>query len=154
VGWYTRAVQRLGHEQWAISVARRILHSIDMAVLRVTRGRMHATPIPTLVLGTKGRRSGNPHRVPLFYATVEGDPVVGDFNAGRPAPPAWAENLAADPRATVEIRGVPRHTTARLLAGAERDEAMARLLEVWPGYREVMAQAGRPIRVFRLQTDG
>jgi len=154
VGWYTRAVQRLGHERWAISVARRILHPLDMALLRMSRGKAHATPIPTLVLATKGRRSGHPHRVPLFYATVGGDPVVGDFNAGRPAPPAWAENLAADPRGSVETRGVPRHITARLLAAPERDEAMERLLEVWPGYREVMAQAGRPIRVFRLEPDG
>ena len=137
-----------------IAAARRILHPVDMAVLRVTGGRMHATPIPTLVLTTTGGRSGDPHRVPLFYATVGGDPVVGDFNADRPGPPAWAENLAADPRGTVEVRGVPRKTNARLLSGAERDEAMGHLLEVWPGYREVAAQAGRPIRVFRLEADG
>jgi deazaflavin-dependent oxidoreductase (nitroreductase family) len=151
VGWYTRAVQRLGHREWTIAVARRILHPTDMALLRISRGRVHSMPIPTLVLTTRGRRSGRPHRVPLFFAIVEGDPTVGDFNAGRPAPPAWAENLIADPRAAVEIRGVSHGVTARLLTDRERDEAWDGLLAVWPGYREVVAQASRPIRVFRLE---
>jgi deazaflavin-dependent oxidoreductase (nitroreductase family) len=151
VGWYTRAVQRLGHERWTIAIARRVLHLIDMALLRISRGRIHSMPIPTLVLTTRGRRSGRRHAVPLFFATVGDAPVVGDFNAGRPAPPCWAENLIADPNATIEIGGGRREVAARLLGGPERAEAWKRLLAIWPGYREVATETGRSIRLFRLE---
>jgi deazaflavin-dependent oxidoreductase (nitroreductase family) len=151
MGWYVRTVKRLGRTRPAIAFARTMLHPLDMMLLRISGGRLHAGPVPTLVLTTTGRMSGRPHTVPLFFARDGGAVIVADFNAGRDRPPHWAENLAADPAAVVSIRGRERRVGAVALEGDEREAGIDALRAVWPGYREVQALTDRPIRVFRLE---
>src|SRR3954452_7601888 len=59
----------------------------------------------TLLLTTKGRRSGNLRPSALIYGR-EGDAyLVVASKGGSPDPPAWYVNLQADPEVEVQVLG-------------------------------------------------
>jgi deazaflavin-dependent oxidoreductase (nitroreductase family) len=140
------------------AVGKRVFPRSDLALQRVTRGRLSLTTaagLPLLLLETTGRRTGQPRVTPLTYATQGTDFLVVGSNWGQPRQPAWALNLRAKPEAVVLLRGTRIAVTARMLEGAEHAEAWQLLLAVWPAYDDyverVQAHAAREIMVFRLE---
>lgn len=150
-----KLARRLGHQRW-FSVVARFLVPVDRLVGRLTRGRIVALGlIPSLIITTTGRRSGQPRSNPLLYVP-DGDAfVVIGSNWGRQHHPAWALNLLADPTATVTVAGRTVPVRARLATGAERDRLWQLLVTEWPAYRTYLARAGgRDVRIFRLEPAG
>ena len=147
------------YRAWARSVAtplgfwlsRHIAWKIDPVLLRLTGGRVGTgLVIPTLLLETRGARTGRSRRNGVIYFH-DGDRVILiASNAGRPAHPAWFHNARANP--DVKLNGQPYR------AEVVEDEAKrARLWElgdrVFPPfatYRESAARSGRTIPIFRL----
>jgi len=84
-------------------------------VYQATQGRLghHMIGVPTLLLETIGRRSGDRRVGALVYAKDDSAYVVVASNNGSDRPPGWLFNLTAKPQ--VEIR-VGR---ARMAARAE-----------------------------------
>ncbi len=119
---------------------------------RLSRGRAVALGLPSLLITTTGRTSGQPRTNPLLYA-ADGDAfVVIGSNWGQAHHPAWSGNLLADPNATVVVRGKELRVRARLAEGAERERLRGLLLSVWPAYQAYEARAeGRTLRIFRLE---
>ncbi|MDG4829657.1 nitroreductase/quinone reductase family protein [Solwaraspora sp. WMMD1047] len=141
----------LGHRRW-FARAGRFLVPADRLVGRLTRGRVVALGLmPSLILTTTGRRSGQPRSNPVLYVR-DGDAfVVTGSNWGRPQPPAWALNLLADPAATALVRGRSIAVRATAVTGAERDRLWELLVAEWPAYLTYQRRAaGREIPVFRL----
>jgi deazaflavin-dependent oxidoreductase (nitroreductase family) len=141
----------LGHRRW-FARAGRILVPADRLVGRLTRGRVVALGLmPSLILTTTGRRSGQPRSNPLLYVRDGDAYVVTGSNWGRPQPPAWALNLLAEPAAAVLVRGESIRVRATPATGAERDRLWELLAAEWPAYRTYQHRAGgRQIPVFRL----
>lgn len=140
------------------AVSKRVFPRSDLALQRVTRGRLSLTSaagLPLLLLETTGRRSGEPRVTPLTYATQGSDFVVIGSNWGQERQPAWVYNLLADPEAVVTLHGARIPVTAKTLTDTERAAVWPLLLEVWPAYDEyverVQATSGREIMVFRLE---
>jgi len=140
------------------AVGKRVIPRSDLALQRITRGRLSLTTavgMPLLLLETTGRRTGQPRVTPLTYATQGTDFLVVGSNWGRPRQPAWALNLRAKPEAVVSLRGTRIPVTARTLERAERAEVWPLLLAVWPAYDDyverVRVHALREIMVFRLE---
>lgn len=129
-----------------------MLVPVDRVVATLTGGRVVAMRLaPALLLVTTGRRSGQTRTTPLLYAPDgDGFLVVGS-NWGGPRHPGWALNLRAEPYATVTVNGVTTPVTARLLHGAEREDAWQRLVRIWPAYQTYARRAGRALYVFRLE---
>ncbi|GLY92753.1 nitroreductase family deazaflavin-dependent oxidoreductase [Actinoplanes sp. NBRC 103695] len=127
---------------------------LDRRLIRLTRGRFSVvgwrTAPPTLLLTTRGRRSGLPRERPVLYAR-DGDAylVIGS-NWGQDHHPAWSANLLDEPAATVTVAGVTTAVRATFLTGAERDRVWPLLLRVWPAYRSYDERAGRTLRIFQL----
>jgi deazaflavin-dependent oxidoreductase (nitroreductase family) len=147
--------RRLGHHRW-FGAAARVVVPADRLVGRLTRGRVVALGlIPSLILTTTGRRSGQPRRNPVLYVP-DGDAfVVIGSNWGQAHHPAWALNLLAEPAATVTVKGASIPVRARLVTGAERDRLWRLLVAEWPAYETYVRRAGgRAIRIFRLEPDG
>jgi deazaflavin-dependent oxidoreductase (nitroreductase family) len=130
-----------------------LLVPLDRVVSRLTRGRVVALGmIPSALLTTRGRRTGQPRDNPLLCLPDGDGFVVIGSNWGRPEQPAWALNLLADPAATLTVGGSALPVRARLLDGDERARQWARAVAVWPGYATYQARAaGRRIHVFRLE---
>lgn len=144
--------RRLGHGKTFARVGR-LLVPADRLVARLTGGRVIALGLlPSLLLTTTGRRSGQPRSNPLLYAP-DGDAfVVIGSNWGQPRQPAWALNLLAEPAAEVCLGGVRIPVRARLTSGAERDRLWRLLVEQWPAYQTYVRRAGgRNIPIFRLE---
>lgn len=126
---------------------------LDRAIHRLTGGRatLLSALLPTLMLHTTGRKTGQIRRSPLLYTTEPtGDLLVVASNFGRPHHPAWSTNLIAHPHATVTRDGHTSPVTSNLLAGDDRDHAWQQLLALWPPYANYADRSGRHLRIFRL----
>ena len=75
---------------------------------------------PTLLLTTRGRRSGNLRRTPLIYGRSGQDYVVVGSQGGRPRHPGWFHNLVAESEVTVQVMGDEIPARARVAEGEER----------------------------------
>ncbi|GAA1898847.1 nitroreductase family deazaflavin-dependent oxidoreductase [Asanoa iriomotensis] len=151
---FRATARRLGPTRFLYRVGP-LLVPVDRVVSRLTRGRVVALGlIPSALLTTRGRRTGQPRDSPLLCLPDGDGYVVIGSNWGRPAQPAWALNLLADPAATLTLGGVSLPVKARLLDGEERARSWARAVTVWPGYAAYETRsAGRRIHVFRLERD-
>lgn len=153
-----RLVTRVTATPTFARLAPRAIVPLDLLVHRLTGGRRIAGEgmLPTLVLHTTGARTGERRSSPLgCLPEPDGSAffVVGS-NFGRERHPAWTANLLAHPEATVSYGGAELPVRATLLDGTDKQDAWARLLEIWPNYDVYAARAGRELRVFRLERVG
>lgn len=149
-------LRRWGRRRWFARLGRAMV-PLDRGLGRLTRGRFVAfgrKDLPSLLITTTGRRSGEPRSNPLLYAP-DGDAfVVIGSNWGQAHHPAWSSNLLANPQATVTLGGQTIAVRARCVEGAERERLRELLLRVWPAYTAYEERAaGRALRIFRLERD-
>jgi deazaflavin-dependent oxidoreductase (nitroreductase family) len=105
----------------------------------------------TLILTTRGRRSGEPRSTPLIYQT-EGDAYLVVASAGgRDTPPAWLRNIEADPDVTVQVRDERFPARARLASAQEKPSMWAKMVAVWPDYDSYQQRTEREIPVVVLE---
>jgi deazaflavin-dependent oxidoreductase (nitroreductase family) len=105
----------------------------------------------TLILTTKGRRSGEPRKAPLIYGEHDGDLLVVASKGGSPEPPAWYVNLREDPEVEVQVRGDKFRARARDASEAEKPELWKIMTDHWPAYDEYQTKTDRPIPVVVLE---
>ncbi|MEH1128071.1 nitroreductase/quinone reductase family protein [Micromonospora sp. CPCC 206061] len=143
--------RRLGGAAWFANTGR-ILVPADRLVGRLTGGRVVALGIvPSLLLTTTGRRSGQLRTQPLLFVPDGDGWVVTGSNWGQTHQPAWALNLLANPRATVTVKGRRIPVEAHLATGPERERLWRLVTTEWPPYEAYVKRAGgREIHVFRL----
>lgn len=147
------------YRAWAHSVAtpfgfwlsRHIAWKLDPFLLRLSGGRIGTgLIIPTLLLETRGARSGRPRRNGVIYFH-DGDRVIlVASNAGRPVHPAWFYNARANP--DVKLNGHPYRVE---VVGDEDDRARLwglgdRVFPPFATYRESAARSGRTIPILQL----
>jgi deazaflavin-dependent oxidoreductase (nitroreductase family) len=99
---------------------------------------------PTLLLSTKGRKTGNRVDSPLVYRKFENSFVIVGSKGGAPDHPGWYKNLLANPDAEIQVALDHYFVRARTAAGAEREKLFALMVEILPHYAEMgkMAAAG------------
>lgn len=107
--------------------------------------------IPTLLLTTTGRRSGNPIVMPLIYGAAGGNYVVVASKGGAPKHPGWYLNLAAHPDVEVQILARRFRAAARTASGAERAELWKQMAAIYPPYNDYQARTDREIPVVVLE---
>jgi deazaflavin-dependent oxidoreductase (nitroreductase family) len=153
--WH-RAVRRAAASRPLAWLSIRVLHRVDRAWFRFSRGRTTfsawVSGLPVAMLTTRGRRTGRDRTLPVL-ALPDGDGlIVIASNFGRHRHPAWYLNLRANPWAVVAMAGASRAYRARELTGAERDRGFRYGLEVNPGWSRYRQRAGdRTIPVIRLE---
>lgn len=98
--------------------------------------------LPTLLLITKGRKSGDEKMLPLIYKQVGDAYVIIASKGGAPAHPAWFLNLEAEPDCSVMVGADGFDVTARIAQGDERSDLWYQLAEVYPPYNAYQSTAG------------
>ncbi len=98
--------------------------------------------LPTLLLITKGRKSGEPKPLPLIYKKVGDNYIIIASKGGAPAHPAWYLNLSAEPNCDIKVGALDVAVTARDAEGEEREDLWKQLAEVYPPYNDYQATAG------------
>ncbi|MEV1011268.1 nitroreductase family deazaflavin-dependent oxidoreductase [Streptomyces sp. NPDC049881] len=107
--------------------------------------------VPTLLLTTKGRTSGEWRRTALIYGTDGDAYVVVGSQGGRPEHPSWYLNLAADPEVRVQVWGDRFTARARTATPEERARLWPRMAEIFPQYDEYQSKTTREIPVVILE---
>lgn len=143
--WW-RAIRQISGTRPVAWLSARLLHYVDNAVFRVSRGRNTFTAavsgLPVIMLTTTGARTGRTRTVPVLGLPAGDRIVVIASNYGQRHSPAWYYNLLANPRATVVADGIRTDVEARVLSGDERERWFRRGIEIYPGWIQYRRRAG------------
>jgi deazaflavin-dependent oxidoreductase (nitroreductase family) len=105
----------------------------------------------TILLSTRGRRSGRTRTVALFAFPIETGWAVVGSRGGSGRIPAWCRNLEAEPAALVEVRDHAVPVVARAADGDEYERLFELAAVSYPGYRTYRAAAGHRIPIVALE---
>jgi deazaflavin-dependent oxidoreductase (nitroreductase family) len=107
---------------------------------------------PTIVLTTRGRRSGALRRNALIHGRDGDDYVLIASYGGRPKHPLWYLNLVAEPRVKLQDRATVLEGVAETVEAEEERQRLWRLMvSIYPPYEEYQAKTSRRIPVVRVR---
>jgi len=111
----------------------------------------HWRGVNTLLLTTRGRKSGKLTRTALIYGRDGHRYIVVASKGGAEKHPEWYLNLVVNPEVDVQVGGDKFRTQART-ASAEEKPALWRLMtSIWPDYDQYQARTKREIPVVVLE---
>ena len=95
------------------------------AIYRATDGRIghRVLGVPTLMLTTTGRRSGQSRTNSLVYASDGDAYLLVASKGGSDSPPAWLLNLTAKPQVEIQVGRERRNAVARVVEPSDPDYA-------------------------------
>jgi deazaflavin-dependent oxidoreductase (nitroreductase family) len=140
--------------QWMVDHTNRYLASggTDGHIYTIPRPDVAKQDVPSLLLTTTGRKSGEKYIFPLFYGRAGDNYFVVASKGGAPEHPGWYRNLLADPAVEVQVGAEKLRAKARTATGEERARLWVEAIKVWPPYEDYQAKAtGREIPVVVLE---
>ena len=138
--------------EWMVEHANRYLSSggTDGHLYKVTQPGRPQVTVPSLLLTTTGRKSGEKFVFPLFYGEVGASYFVIASKGGAPLHPGWYQNILADPAVEVQVGTKKMKAQARTATGAERTRLWEKALKFWPPYADYQHKTEREIPVVVL----
>ena len=97
--------------------------------------------LPTLLLTTKGRQSGENRQLPLIYGEHEGAYIVVASKGGHSHHPSWYLNLDANPDVELQVKAERFRANARTAKGEERAKLWEIMSSIFPTYIEYQERA-------------
>jgi deazaflavin-dependent oxidoreductase (nitroreductase family) len=107
--------------------------------------------VPTLLLTTRGRRSGLLRRTALIYGRDGDNHLVVASSGGAPRHPAWYLNLAAEPEVEVQVGADTFRARARTATAEERPALWRTMASIFPMYDQYQAKTDREIPLVILE---
>lgn len=108
--------------------------------------------VPTLLLTTTGRKSGDLRRCALIYGVDGDDHIIVASRGGDANHPLWYLNLLADANVTLQVGADVFGAVATSLdGGPEYDRLWKVMTAIWPAYDEYQAKTDRKIPLVRLK---
>jgi deazaflavin-dependent oxidoreductase (nitroreductase family) len=146
-----------GLPDWMVEHANRYISSggADGHLYTMTQPGRPQITVPSLLLTTTGRKSGEKFIFPLFYGdTSDGGYIIVASKGGAPKHPVWYLNLVANPEVEVQVGTRKTKARARTVTGAERERLWEKALEFWPPYADYQKKTEREIPVVVLEPTG
>lgn len=106
--------------------------------------------VPTLLLTTTGRKSGNALTLPLIFGRSGPNYVVVASKGGAPTHPSWYLNLQANPDVRVQVKGDKFTARAHTADAQERATLWPKMVEIYGPYEQYQAKTDRQIPVVVL----
>ena len=106
--------------------------------------------LPTLLLTTTGRKSGEPRSLPLIYGEVGDSYAIVASKGGTPAHPFWYLNLEANPECELMVGARAVTARARVAEGEERERIWQQMARIYPPYIDYQKATDRTIPVVVL----
>jgi deazaflavin-dependent oxidoreductase (nitroreductase family) len=97
------------------------------------KGHLHQG-MTTLLLSTRGRRSGRLRRTALIYGQDGDRYLIVASNGGSANHPAWYLNLSDDPGVEVQVGPDKFAARARTATAEEKPELWRKMTEIFPTY--------------------
>ncbi|HEV8574230.1 MAG TPA: nitroreductase family deazaflavin-dependent oxidoreductase [Dehalococcoidia bacterium] len=107
--------------------------------------------VDTLLLTTRGRKSGKLRRTALIYGRDGDRYLVVASKGGAQKHPEWYLNLAANPEVEVQVGADKFKARARTAGAEEKPELWRVMTSVWPDYDSYQARTKRDIPVVVLE---
>jgi len=104
----------------------------------------------TLILTTRGRKSGREISKPLLYFEDKGRIYLVASYGGSDSPPAWYLNLVKNPKVKAEVGRSVRNCRARTLSAQEAKPIWPGLLAIYPAYAGYQKKTTRQIPIVEL----
>jgi len=98
--------------------------------------------LPTLLLTTTGRKSGEPRALPLIYGEAGDSYVVIASKGGFANHPIWYLNLQANPDCQLMVGAKAVTARARVAEGEERETLWKQMAKIYPAYDAYQKTAG------------
>ena len=90
--------------------------------------------MPSLLLTTTGRKSGQKFLFPLFYGKSGNSYYIVASKGGAPEHPGWYKNILANPEVEIQVATDKIKARARTASGEERAKLWKAAAEFWPPY--------------------
>ena len=129
---------------WAVDHMKRYL-ATDGEDGHIWRG------VPTLLLTTTGRHSGESRMLPLIYGKDGDDYIIVASKGGHADHPAWYLNLEATRTVGVQVAADKFTATAEVVEGEGRNSIWEMMAKIWPPYIDYQEKTDRFIPVIRLR---
>ena len=109
-------------------------------------------PLPTLLLFTRGRKSGKESIMPLLYGeTATGYAIIAS-KGGSPKHPGWYHNLTSQNEVKIKVANDVFNATTRIAKGEERSMIWNKMAVTYPPFTDYQKKAGdREIPVVILE---
>src|SRR3954451_24512411 len=139
-------------QQWQIDHSNRYISSggTDGHMYTVTPPGYSEMKVPSLLLTTTGRKSGEKLIFPLFYGENGNSYIIVASKGGAPDHPGWYKTLVANPEVEVQVGTKKLKAKARTVAGEERARLWQEALKFWPPYADYEKKTERQIPVVVL----
>jgi len=111
---------------------------------------MKPITVPSLLLVTKGRKSGEKYLFPLFYGETGNSYYIVASKGGAPDHPGWYKNILANPEVELQVGIKTVKARARTASGAEREKLWEGALGFWAPYADYQKKTPREIPVVVL----
>ena len=138
---------------WMVEHTKRYIASggTDGHMYKITQPDRPEITVPSLLLTTTGRKSGEKFIFPLFYGdTGTGSYFVVASKGGAPQHPGWYRNILANPDVEVQVGTAKMKARARTAGGAERARLWQESLKFWAPYADYQNKTEREIPVVVL----
>jgi proline iminopeptidase len=90
--------------------------------------------VPSLMLTTTGRKSGQKFLFPLFYGKTGNSYFIVASKGGAPEHPGWYKNILANPEVEIQVATEKKKARARTASGEERAKLWKQATSLWPAY--------------------
>jgi len=110
--------------------------------------------VPTLLLTTIGRESGNPNTTPLIYGRDGNHYILVASRGGAPRNPGWYRNLSKTPDVEIQIKAWHVPARARTATPEEKPALWSIMANIWPPFLEYQSRTDRDIPVVVLEVKG
>lgn len=140
-----RLRRAIGSHPAAVWTIKHLLSPLDRLVVKLSRGRLappSSIAVPTLLLTTRGRRTGEDRTIPLVHITDGDRFVVANARPAGERRNPWVSNLRAATQGRIRYKGRVIPVTARELDDNEADRYWPALVDVWPAFAEHYAATG------------
>jgi deazaflavin-dependent oxidoreductase (nitroreductase family) len=107
--------------------------------------------VNTLLLTTRGRKSGKMRRTALIYGKDGDRYVVVASRGGHENHPAWYLNLVANPDVEVQVAADKFSASARTATSEEKARLWPLMASIWPAYNDYQSKTDREIPVVVLE---
>jgi deazaflavin-dependent oxidoreductase (nitroreductase family) len=106
--------------------------------------------VPTLLLTTTGRRTGQERTSALIFARDADDYLIVASKGGMPSHPLWYLNLQANPQAKIQVKADELAVVAHTATADEKPRLWKIVTDVWPNYDAYQSRTDRNIPVVVL----
>ena len=141
------AVQEEIHDSPSEYVAKHIHEYVES---NGEKGHNWRPGVPTLLLTTRGRKTGKLRRTALIYGKDGDNTIIVASRGGHPKHPLWYLNLTANPEVEVQVGAEKFKARAHTATPEEKAKLWPLMTSIWPDYNNYQKKTDREIPVVVL----